>query len=131
MIQTLSTRDYMTTDVITIAPGTNIHAAIRVLVDNRISSTPVVDDNGNLIGILTTRDCLNVAFSASYHKDRGGRVTDYMSKNVETIDAGSDIVEVADLFLKSHYRRFPVTEDSRLVGLISRYDVLRALADLW
>jgi CBS domain-containing protein len=121
----------MTTDVITIAPRMNIHAAIKVLVDNRISSTPVVDDNGNLVGILTTRDCLNVAFSASYHKDSGGRVTDYMSENVETIEAGRDIVEVADLFLKSHYRRFPVTENDRLVGLISRYDVLRALADLW
>ena len=54
-----------------------------------------------------------------------------MSENVETIDAGTDIVEVADLFLKSRYRRFPVTANDRLVGLISRYDVLKALADLW
>ncbi|MDA1100565.1 MAG: CBS domain-containing protein [Proteobacteria bacterium] len=131
MIQTASTKDYMTTDVITVTPEMSIHAAIRVLVDKQISSMPVVDENGNLVGILTTRDCLNVAFSASYHKDSGGRVTDYMSENVETIDAGCDIVEVAGLFLKSHYRRFPVTANDRLVGLISRYDVLRALADLW
>lgn len=131
MSQSLSTKDYMTTDVITVAPEMNIHAAIKLLVDKRISSTPVVDNNGNLIGILTTRDCLNVAFSASYHKDSGGRVADYMSGDVETIDAASDIVEVADLFLKSHYRRFPVITNDRLVGLISRYDVLKALADLW
>ncbi len=55
----------------------------------------------------------------------------YMSAKVQTIDAGADIVEVADLFLKSRYRRFPVTMNDRLVGLISRYDVLRALEDLW
>lgn len=54
-----------------------------------------------------------------------------MSENVETIDAGTDIVEVAELFLKSRYRRFPVMEKGRLVGLISRYDALAAIEDLW
>ena len=131
MSQAVSAKDYMTTDVLTIAPEMDIHAAIKVLVDNKISGAPVVDKNGDLAGILSTRDCLKVAFSASYHKDSGGRVSDYMSEKVETVDAGTDIVEVADLFLKSRYRRFPVTANNRLVGLISRYDVLRALEDLW
>jgi len=131
MSQAVSAKDYMTTDVLTIAPEMDIHAAIKVLVGNKISGAPVVDKNGDLAGILSTRDCLKVAFSASYHKDSGGRVSDYMSEKVETVDAGTDIVEVADLFLKSRYRRFPVTANSQLVGLISRYDVLRALEDLW
>lgn len=131
MNPTVSAKDYMTTDVITIAPNMDIHLAIKMLVENRVSGAPVVDDKGELAGILSTRDCLKVAFSASYHKDSGGRVADYMSENVETIDANTDIVEIADLFLKSRYRRFPVTANDRLVGLISRYDVLKALADLW
>lgn len=131
MSQTLTTKDYMTSDVITFTPEMDIHAAIKMLVENQISGAPVLEDSGTLVGILSTRDCLNVSFSASYHKDGGGRVSDYMSETVETVDAGTDIVEVADLFLKSRYRRFPVIEKDRLVGLISRYDVLRALEDLW
>lgn len=54
-----------------------------------------------------------------------------MSREVETIDADSNIVEVAEKFPKSRYRRFPVLANDRLVGLISRSDVLRALDELW
>ena len=131
MSQGATAKDYMTADMITFAPGMDIHSAIKVLIDNKISGAPVVRDNGDLAGILSTMDCLKVAFSASYHKEMGGLVSEYMSESVQTIDAGVDIVEVADLFLKSGHRRFPVTIDDRLVGLISRYDVLRALEDLW
>ena len=83
------------------------------------------------MGILTKKDCLKVAFGASYHKERGGRVSDFMSTETETVDAETDIVEVAELFLGSRFRRFPVVRDGRLVGLISRHDVLRALQELW
>jgi len=131
MSRLATARDYMTRDVITITPGMDIHLAIKLLVEKKISGTPVVDDSGRLVGILSTRDCLKVAFNSSYHQDRGGRVADYMSENVETIDTGTDIVEVAELFLKSRYRRFPVMENGRLVGLISRYDALAAIEDLW
>jgi len=131
MSKAATAKDYMTADVITFTPDMDIHSAIKVLIDNKISGAPVVHDNGDLAGILSTMDCLKVAFSASYHKEMGGLVSEYMSAKVQTIDAGADIVEVADLFLKSRYRRFPVTMNDRLVGLISRYDVLRALEDLW
>jgi len=131
MNEAATARDCMTSEVITITPEMDIHLAIKLLVDNKISGTPVVDDKGGLVGILSTRDCLKVAFSASYHQDSGGRVADYMSEKVETIDADTDIVEVVELFLKSHYRRFPVLENGRLIGLISRYDALAAIEDLW
>lgn len=131
MSQPATARDYMTSDVITITPDMDIHLAIKLLVDNKVSGTPVVDDDGILIGILSTRDCLKVAFNSSYHQDSGGHVADYMSENVETIDADTDIVEVAELFLKSRYRRFPVMANGRLVGLVSRYDALTAIEDLW
>lgn len=121
----------MTSEVITITPEMDIHLAIKLLVDKKISGTPVIDDKGDLAGMLSTRDCLKVAFNASYHQDSGGRVADYMSEKVETIDADTDIIEVVELFLKSRYRRFPVLENGRLVGLISRYDALAAIEDLW
>ena len=54
-----------------------------------------------------------------------------MSREVQTVEAQSDVVEVAGLFLNSRFRRFPVMKNGRLVGVISRHDVLRALDDLW
>lgn len=121
----------MSSRLITLKPDMNIHAAMKVLLENRISGAPVVDDAGALVGVLSKKDCLKVAFSATYHKEWGGSVSEYMSREVETVDAETDIVEVAERFLKGPYRRFPVMANERLVGQISRHDVLRALDDLW
>lgn len=127
----MSAKDYMSTDLVTFDSDMDIHRAIKLLLENRISGGPVVDSVGNLVGVLATKDCFKVAFSASYHQEWGGRVSEYMSQPAETIDADADIVEVAETFLKSRYRRFPVMSKGRLVGQISRYDVLRAIDDLW
>ncbi len=124
-------KDYMTRDVVTLTRDMDVHQAIKLFVDKKISGAPVLGADGELSGMLSTRDCLKVAFSSSYHQDVGGPVSDYMSAGVETVDAAAHISEVAELFLKSRYRRFPVTENGRLVGLISRYDALQALEDLW
>lgn len=124
-------RDYMSTELVTFSPETDIHRAIRVLLERNISGAPVIDGDGALVGVLSEKDCFRVAFGASYHQERGGPVAEYMSRDVQAIDADTDIVEVAELFLKSPYRRFPVIADNRLVGQISRRDVLRALEALW
>lgn len=131
MNQSAIARDYMSSDLVTFTPDMDIHRAIKLLLQNRISGAPVMDNSGKLVGILSKKDCLKVAFSASYHQDWGGRVSDYMSHDVHTIDADTDIVKVAEIFLKSSYRRFPVMSNDRLVGQISRHDVLTALEQLW
>lgn len=119
--------DIMATRLVTFAPDTNIHEAIRVLLDKRISGAPVVDADGVLVGVLSKKDCLKIVFSSQYHDDWGGPVSDFMSTGVETLDADMDLVSAAQLFLASHFRRFPVLRDDRLVGQVSRYDILRAL----
>ncbi len=124
-------KDFMTADPVSLAPDMDIHRAIKILLEREISGAPVLDEQGSLVGILSIKDCLKVAFSASYHQDRGGRVSEFMSSEVQTIESDTDIVEAAELFLKVHYRRFPVVTNGRLDGLISRYDVLRALEALW
>jgi len=80
--------------------------------------------------MLSEQDCMKVALHAGYHGELGGRVSEYMSTDVKTIDADTSILELAELFLKSPYRRFPVMKDNRLVGQISRRDVLRAMGQL-
>jgi len=122
---------YMAREIVSFAPDTDIHKAIKVLIDKRISGAPVVDAAGNLVGILSKKDCLKVAFAASYHQDLGGRVADYMSTEVETVDSGAGVIGVAERFLGCSYRRFPVVAGGRMVGLISRHDILRAIEEMW
>jgi len=104
--------------------------AISHLVEKRISGAPVIDDHGNLVGVLSEQDCMKMALSAGYHDDLGGLVKDYMSKSVTTIDADTSILKLAQLFIDSPYRRYPVLQNGRLVGQISRRDVLRALESI-
>jgi CBS domain-containing protein len=131
MAQRFTAEQYMSSDLVTFSPAMDLRCAIRLLLKNRISGAPVVDSLGRLVGILTKKDCLKVAFSASYHQEWGGHVAQVMSREVQTVEAQSDVVEVAGLFLNSRFRRFPVMKNGRLVGVISRHDVLRALDDLW
>jgi predicted transcriptional regulator len=123
--------DHMVVDVVAFRPATEIHTAIRVLVEKRISGAPVTDNNGRLVGILTQKDCLEVVYSTSYHQDWGGQVKDYMTADVEVIISGTSIIAAADRFMHSQFRRFPVVQNDRMIGLICRSEVLRAIQDMW
>lgn len=123
--------DYMATQLITLSPDMEINKAMKVLLDERISGAPVVDAKGKLVGVLSKKDCLKAALNSSYYQEWGGSVADYMSAEVETLEADMELVQAAERFLASHYRRFPVMRDGRLAGQISRADVLRGLTENW
>jgi len=91
----------------------------------------VTDAGGRLAGILTEKDLMRVVLNASYYADYGGKVADYMTTEVETIGPEESVVAVAKRFLTRGYHRYPVVEHGRLIGQISRRDLLRALSDLW
>ena len=130
MIQSIVVKDYMSASLVTFAPDMDVMNAIDVLVKNRISGAPVVDDHGNLIGLLSEKDCMKVAIQAGYYEELGGRVEDYMTKQVFTVESEASVLEVAKLFMEKGPRRYPVVEDNRLVGQISRRDVLRAFMEM-
>ncbi|MFE3837309.1 CBS domain-containing protein [Pseudogemmobacter sonorensis] len=123
--------DHMQTELVTLGAGMEIIHAITLLLDTGVSGACVLDDEGQLVGFLSKRDGLKAALNAAYYKEWGGTVADLMSREVETLDAGLDLVSAAERFVASSYRRFPVLEDGRLVGQISRTDVLRALSRQW
>ena len=123
-------KDYMTRTLVTFRPDTDVLDAIHKLVEHRIAGAPVVDDAGNLVGMLSEFDCMKIALHAAYHGDYGGPVSSYMSKDVKTVNAEMSIVDLAQEFADKGFRRFPVTDSNRLVGQISRRDVLRALETL-
>ena len=120
-------KDYMARTLVTFKPETDVLDAVHVLVKHRIAGAPVVDDEGNLLGMLSEYDCMKVALDAGYHGTWGGPVREFMSDGVETVDADMSIIDLAQVFIRKKFRRFPVMQDTRLVGQISRRDVLRAL----
>lgn len=126
-IEPLRVRDFMVTNVLTVGPDMEIMRAIHLLVEQDISGIPVVDGQSRVIGILTERDCIRTALQAGYFDEAGGLVADYMSTPVHTVSPDDSLMDLAELFATSPFRRCPVVEDGRLIGLICRRDVLRAL----
>ena len=127
MKKPMSVKNYMASDLITFTPETNVLTAIRTLLKYKISGAPVVDESGWIIGILSEYDCLKPNLQSSYHNDMGTLVKNCMSKEITTIKATASLMETAELFIKSGVRRLPVVENKKLIGQISRRDVLRAI----
>jgi CBS domain-containing protein len=122
-------RDMMKTDLLSVTPQTEIMRAVHLLVTEDVSGLPVVDQQGMLLGILTERDCIEVALHAGYFDEMGGSVEQYMTTPAVSVNPDSTLMDLAELFAHSPFRRCPVVEEGKLVGLICRRDILRALSD--
>jgi CBS domain-containing protein len=126
-VKGMRVRDIMVTKPVVFTSDTDLLDAVSTLVDRHITGAPVVDARGNLVGLLTERDFLRAALVAGYHGERGGCVGDYMSRDVETVNADDSLLDVATRFIETKRRRYPVIEDNRVVGVVVRRDVLRAV----
>lgn len=133
MFKSVLIKDYMATNLTTFTPDMEISEAIKFLNTHKISGAPVVDGRGVLAGILSEKDCLQVALQSTYYEDWvGGVVSEYMTADVECVSDTASVVDIADKFLKSSFKRYPVlNEEGNLVGQVSRSDILRALDTLW
>ncbi|MDJ0864010.1 MAG: CBS domain-containing protein [Gammaproteobacteria bacterium] len=123
-------KDYMSRIVVKFTPDMDVLQALHLLLEKEAPGGPVLDNLGNLIGILSEKDCLPAALSASYHEHWGGRVSEFMHTEVETVEASASIADVAKLFTQREYKHFPVMQENRLVGQISRRQILLALEQL-
>jgi predicted transcriptional regulator len=131
MLTKARVRDYMAQHLVTLRPDDEVLRAINTLIEHKIAGAPVIDENRNLVGLLTEKDCMQVVVNATYHSEYAGLVADFMSTEVEVIDAEDTIINAAKRFLNKRYHRYPVMHENRLVGQISRSDVIRALGDVW
>ena len=121
-------RECMDTSVPTLSPETDIFKGVTFLLQKRVTGAPVTGPNGELLGMLTEFDCLKIlTHGNANHEPPKGQVKDFMTSVVQTVPPDMDIYYVAGLFMKVHFRRFPVVEDGRLVGAITRFDILRAV----
>ncbi len=116
----------MQKDVIRLTPEMAVRDAVAALVNKKAQLASVVDDTGTLIGVITQKDCFRSALNASYYRQWRGSVKDYMTTDVETLDASTDFVTAAQVFLDRPYRAYPVLRDGELVGVLRRTDLLAA-----
>jgi CBS domain-containing protein len=128
MLQSVNLRDYMLTNPVKVRAGDNMLDAMQVIIDNKISGVCVVDDEQNLVGILSELDCLRAVLSAIYNNSSIGHVREYMaSDNLVVAHPNEDIVDVAQDMLLKNKRRRPVVEDGKLIGQITCRQLLNAV----
>jgi len=125
----LHVRDVMSTEFVSVPPEADIALAVSEMIEHDVSGLLVVDAAGALTGILTERDAIAASTAAGYYQEWGGPVSKFMSAPVETVGPDDDLIDVAARMTASRYRRFPVVADGKIVGLLSRRDVLRAIRE--
>lgn len=125
-MRSMKIRDYMTSNPLCFKPEQSVIEALRLLVKAGRSGGPVVDNEGRLIGVLSEIDCLKEALMGGYYQEAGDRVSDHMTSPADSVQANDEILSTADLFLKGR-RRLPVLDGDKLVGIITRKDLGRAL----
>lgn len=131
MLQSLLVKDYMSGDPLAFNPDTDVLDAIHKLLKHEMTGAPVTDRFGKVVGFLSEKDCIKVALNSSYHEERGGRVSEFMSPNVICLEPDSSLMEAAEMFVSSSIRCYPVVSEGRLIGQLSRRNILKALEMLW
>ncbi|GIX08819.1 CBS domain-containing protein [Elioraea sp.] len=143
----MKARDLMTPDVVTVAPNTPVMGVARLLAERHISGVPVTDADRRILGVVTEGDLIKqvsgrhdetpgffkslfadpARMAQQYLKSHGRTAADIMTPNPLTVTEDTPAGEIAELLDKEHVRRVFVTRDGRLVGVVSRADLLRAL----
>ena len=141
-------RDVMVAPVITVKPSVTVQEVAKLLLEKHISAVPVLDDKGKLVGIVSEGDLLhrveagterhrswllqgffeNDTLAAEYVKAHGRKVSDVMTRRVITATPQTPLHEVATLLEKNAIKRLPILENGRLVGIVSRANLLQAVA---
>lgn len=129
---TVLVKDIMTTNLVLFTIEQSIHEVMNSFIKNKISGGPVVDDRGKLIGVISEADCMKEVSDSRYFNmpilDKS--VGHFMTKEVETLPASMTLFDAASRFHQTSRRRFPVLDNNKLVGQVSRKDIVIAAINL-
>jgi len=146
----MKAQDIMTRDVTTVSPNTSVRDIAAVMVEKHISGVPVLTDNGQIIGMVSQSDLLHRAelgterkykwwfrsladsnaLAQDYAKAHGRKAHDIMSRYVVSVRDDAELRDVADILDNYRIKRVPVVQEGRLVGIITRGDLVRALSQV-
>ena len=126
----ITARDFMVKRLVTLRPEMDVLDAVQRLLKNRISGAPVVDGDGMYVGVFSEKCSMHVLLDAAYEQLPSTEVRAFMDTDAKTIEPNTQLLSIAQVFLLTPYRRLPVVDDGRLVGQVSRRDVLKAAHDL-
>lgn len=129
-LPSVSAREFMSEHIYTVKQETNIVDAIKLIIEHKISGLSVVDDDYNLIGVISEVDCLRAILDGSYYGEVGGQVSDYMTANVQSVTSDMAIIDIAKLILDNNRRRMPVVENGKLLGQFSIRSILSAIINM-
>lgn len=147
----MKAKDIMQKTVVTIKPDNTIEEIAKILTDNHISGAPVIDDDNNLIGIITEGDLLHKdtaprlpgvlsilgafiyisgldKYEDDFRKLAASKASEIMTTDVITVTEGAEIKEIASIMVNDSINRVPVIRNKKLVGIISRADIIKTLA---
>src|SRR5262245_51947300 len=140
--------DVMVRDVVTVSPDTEVAAAVQLLVEHDVSALPVVDGDGHVVGVISEADLIRreeigtdkhrpwwiealtpgSTLADEFAKSHGRRVSELMSTGVVSVSEDAPLAEVAGLLEKHRIKRVPILRDGKLVGIVSRANLIQALA---
>lgn len=141
-------RDIMTTSVLTVSPDTDVAEIARIMLESRISAVPVTAADGRLVGIVSEGDLMNRAetgtghrlawwlkliaspdqFSQNYLRSHGRHARDVMTRELVTVRPDTPLARIAAILEKHQIKRVPVVDGDKLVGIVSRANLLRGIA---
>ena len=142
--------DVMVRDVVTVHPDTDVAEAVKLLADHDVSALPVLDTEGNLLGVLSEADLIHrteigtekrrpwwleavtgaSTLAEEFAKSHGKKVGEVMTDGVISVTEETPLSEIAALFERKRIKRVPVVKDGKLVGIVSRSNLIQALASV-
>lgn len=120
------TKAFMTSDVITVKRQTPVSEVIKIFIENDITGLPVVEDDMTLVGIISEKDILNVLLN---EKADSAIVENLMTTDVVSFEQDADFIEICECLLNNKFRRVPIIEKEKLVGIISRRDLIKYICE--
>ncbi len=128
-MQSILVKDYMDHNPHSVPVTANVKDVVEALLKDRVIGAPVVDENKQLVGYVSEQDCVKDLLNDAFYCEEPGAVTTVMKTEVATVTPDTSIVEVAQSILEKKHKNYPVIEDGKLVGVISRSLILRALLE--
>ena len=131
MPNSLSVADLMEKEYITLTSGMAITEAVSILMEQRVTGAPVIDEEGHVLGLLSEKECLRSLLTGAYDRMPAGIVSDFMLKEFVAVPSKLGVFELPGRMVKEPIRRFMVVDDDKLVGQITRRDLLRGIKQYW